>query len=445
MKEKLSSSSRPSLARPVHLWGPGKGVIAVLLALITVVAALARIHAINAKGFWGDEANSVAIARLPWADFARLLWHHEANMALYYLLLRFWLHLGTTEGMIRGLSALLSVATVPLVYALGRRLLDPITGLLAAWLLAINAYHVRYAQETRSYALVVFLCALATWILVRNLQEPSSAHWGVYAAACVLVAYSHFFGALVILAHCISLPFLRRGEVPWRQILRSLLWFIYLMIPIVWFVASAGSGSLTWVSRMDASALLGFFSSLSGNYGIPLLVLVAVAAGLATLGGWTLWREDGPTLKTWAYALVFVWLFVPVLVVAAVSVVRPMFVARYLNPCLPALTLIVAAGITQLRPAVLAGVFCAAISVCSMLGTASYYRQDFDLGLERRDWRAATSLILDHAQPGDGVFFYGGSGHMLFEFFRHARRPSPAWPQVLESENGLDVSYGDFF
>src|SRR5258705_3772980 len=136
-----------------------------LLTLITLVDAVLRLHASTAKSFWLDEAISVGIARLPWQQFFDVLRHREINMALYYVLLHFWLVLGSSEGFIRGLSVLFSVATVPVMYALGARLFGRGTGLLAAWLLAINAYNVRYAQEARGYALVIFLAVLTTWLL----------------------------------------------------------------------------------------------------------------------------------------------------------------------------------------------------------------------------------------------------------------------------------------
>src|SRR5712692_6465637 len=153
-----------------------------LLALITLVAAILRWHGIASKSFWLDEGISVEIARLPWRQFLYVLRHREINMALYYLLLHFWLAMGSTEGFIRGFSVLFSVATVPVLCALGARLFGRRAGLLAAWLLSINAYHIRYAQEARSYALVVFFATLATWLLVRNLQEPASARWAAYTA-----------------------------------------------------------------------------------------------------------------------------------------------------------------------------------------------------------------------------------------------------------------------
>src|SRR5260370_29673726 len=144
---------------------PGITTSFCLLILITLVAALLRLHGIASKSFWLDEGISVEIARLPWRQFFYVLRRREINMALYYLLLHFWLALGTTEGFIRGLSVLFSVATVPALYALGARLFERVAGLLAAWLLAINAYHIRYAQEASGYALVVCLSTLAARLL----------------------------------------------------------------------------------------------------------------------------------------------------------------------------------------------------------------------------------------------------------------------------------------
>src|SRR4030088_1938242 len=232
MNEAIKSFSLPVTRPTLERSRLGIATSSWLLALITLVAAVLRFHALTTKSFWLDEGISVEIARLPWPQFFYVVRHREINMAVYYLFLHFWLALGSTEGFIRALSVLFSVATVPVLYALAGRLFGRHTGLLAAWLLAINAYHVRYAQEARSYALVVFLSVLATWLLTRNLQKPSSAHWGSYAACTVLIVYSHFFGGFVVLAHWVSLVFLRRNEIPWRKLVRNMLWFIYLMIPI---------------------------------------------------------------------------------------------------------------------------------------------------------------------------------------------------------------------
>src|ERR1700733_3288624 len=139
-----------------------------LLAVITGVAAALRFHSLATKSFWFDEGVSVAIARLDWYNFARILWRREANMSLYYLLFRGWLHFGRSEFFVRSLSVCFAVASIPVIYLLGRRLFDARVGLLAAALLAVNAYHVQYSQDARSYSLMVFLCSLSSLYFLKS-------------------------------------------------------------------------------------------------------------------------------------------------------------------------------------------------------------------------------------------------------------------------------------
>jgi 4-amino-4-deoxy-L-arabinose transferase-like glycosyltransferase len=126
-------------------------------ALITAISAIAltlRLHMIGARSFSVDEGISVAITRLRWSDYFGILWRREGNMSLYYVLLRGWLYLGNSDAMIRALSAIASTEAVIAIYFLGKRMFDRNTGAIAAFLLALNAFHIHYAQEARSCALL---------------------------------------------------------------------------------------------------------------------------------------------------------------------------------------------------------------------------------------------------------------------------------------------------
>src|SRR5437868_13233477 len=118
---------------------------------ITAAGAVFRLLHLGAKSLWLDEILSVSIARLDAPGFRNIVFSWEANMALYYALLRAWVHVGDSEVILRLPSALASIATVPLVYLIGRRLFSQSVGLIAALLLAVNLFAIRYAQEARSY------------------------------------------------------------------------------------------------------------------------------------------------------------------------------------------------------------------------------------------------------------------------------------------------------
>ena len=123
---------------------------AILLLAITAAGAVLRFLYLTRKRFWLDEGVSVTLARLDSSNLLHILWRREANMALYYALLRVWLHFGSGDYFVRGLSALISVAAIPVIYRLGKRLLDAPAGAVAAALFSVHAWQVRYAQEARA-------------------------------------------------------------------------------------------------------------------------------------------------------------------------------------------------------------------------------------------------------------------------------------------------------
>ncbi len=168
---------------------------------------------------WLDEGSSLAIAQSGWATLARLIFIDEANMELYYVLLHVWLALGNSELVVRALSVVFAVATLPALYALGARLFDRGVGLIAVLLLTLNATHIEYAQEARSYTLLVFLVTASFLFFLRSLQRPCLGNWCGYVLGSVLACYAHFFGMLVLptiwLRLCLRSPLAQRdGKGP---------------------------------------------------------------------------------------------------------------------------------------------------------------------------------------------------------------------------------------
>ena len=62
-----------------------------------------------------DESVSATLATSPWHRFANVVTHREANMALYYLLLRGWIVFGHSEIALRSLSVILAVGALWIV------------------------------------------------------------------------------------------------------------------------------------------------------------------------------------------------------------------------------------------------------------------------------------------------------------------------------------------
>ena len=153
--------STPPTPQPRHTWG-----IRFALLGITLLALALRLWHLSGQSLGYDEGYSVALARQSLSAIAAQT-AADIQPPLYYDLLHFWMQLfGTSEAAVRSLSLLFGVLTVPLLYALGRRLFGPATGLGAALLGAVSPFWIWYAQEARNYTLVTFLGALSSYLLL---------------------------------------------------------------------------------------------------------------------------------------------------------------------------------------------------------------------------------------------------------------------------------------
>jgi mannosyltransferase len=398
------------------------------LAAIVALATWLRLHAIGDKSFWTDEGVSAAFTRLDWYNFGRILWRREGNMTLYYLLLRGWSLMGDSVAMIRGMSVVWSVATVVAVFALGRRLFGSLTGLTAALLLAVNAYSVRYAQEARSYSMVAYLVTVATLVFVRAIETGRRRDWTWYVAASVLGVYAHFFAVLVLVAHGVIVWWVmpsKKGEFI-SAAKKIALW----TLPVWVFIATTGAGPIGWIPRPSPQYLAVVFRHYAGNGG---WLLAALYLACALLFAWT--RE-----KDWKTWLLLAWFVAPVCVSLTVSLVRPLFLARYMIVCLPALVLMVATGITSLRRWWIAVPLLGMICWFAVGGVRSYYANDFDIS--REDCRGAAEYVLAHAQLGDVIAFHKAQNRFAFTYY--AEHMSGVRPTIMYP-GGDQPTWRDFF
>ena len=168
-----------------------------------------------------DEAISYLYAQRPLAAIVpTLLGAGVPHSPFHYWLLHAWMGLtGDSEFAMRYASLVPSILLLPLLYQLGRRLGGIRLGLLAAGLAAISQSQVRMGQDLRNqYTLVMLFSALATLLLIRALERPTWHRWALYAGACALTVYSHYYGVFALLAHAFCLLFVpgwRRRLGPW--------------------------------------------------------------------------------------------------------------------------------------------------------------------------------------------------------------------------------------
>ncbi|MHB8214809.1 MAG: glycosyltransferase family 39 protein [Candidatus Sulfotelmatobacter sp.] len=433
--------------QPTWTW-----VSVLTLALLTAAATLLRFLFLARKPFWFDECFSVEVARLNWHDLVRLLWWREANMSLYYVLLRGWLHFGFNPFFIRSFSVLCSLATLPAIFWLSCKLFDRRVGLIAVALLSCNAYSIRYAQEARSYALFLLLATLSSGFFVGWLREAPRRNLRGYVLASALAVYAHFYALLLIAAQWFSARGLgernnsgARVTIP-SDLRRAWVGIGVAVLPLLAFVGKTGAGPIRWIARPGFHDVLDYWEHLAGNDGWPLLLLYASAclAAMMPLRGRLLRRGTG--WDVWRLQFLLTWLLFPVALTLLLSLARPIFLGRYFIFCLPALIILAAAGLANLRKSWMAAACLAAMLLFSLQGTFSYYDHDFDL--ERDGSEAAASYIYDHAQAGDAILFHIAEGRIPYEFFGSLRAGGSAsgpasGPEIMFPRHGDRLDYRD--
>ena len=417
--EKTVSSPAGSALDQAALSSPFTWREGLALALVTALAAGIRLLHLSSRSLTLDEGFSVFLAQAPLSAFQQWIWRSEFNMALYYSLLRIWIHLGSSEFAVRALSVLFSAAAVPVLYLVGQRLFGRSTALVACLLFAVHPFEMSLAQQARSYSLLVLLICASSLFFLRLIERPAAWNATLYAALSAAAIYSHFFAVLVIVAQWVSLIWLRQ-RAPWKSLLRSASLLILLLIPLGLYLAHAQRGPVGWVPKANVRQALDVLYSLTLSKARCLVYLA-----LWTVACWCAFRDRGE--RGWPYRFVAAWLLVPLTITGIAGLVQPLWVPRFLAICIPAAVLLAAAGIMQLarwsRPA--GGMALLVVLIYSVSGIRFYDRHpEFSV-----DWRSAIEYLLPRLQPGDQLAMDPYIRY-TFDYYQQQRK-SPPTPLVI--------------
>ena len=234
-------------------------------------------------------------------------------MILYNILLRGWLELGSSETWVRLLSAACMVGAVAATWLLAHRLFDARVASVAAGLMAVNAFVVRYAQEARSYALLLLLAVVATYLLVLALERGQRRWWVAYLVIGGLIIYDQVTGALVLIAHAAAiLPHPRRPRM--RALATGAALLAVAVAPIVVAIGSSAADGPTWIGPLALASLGQAAVALAGGAtdpaGPPTWFLAPVYGLLIVVGAARV-RAPHAWPERWATWPMLAWLILP--------------------------------------------------------------------------------------------------------------------------------------
>jgi mannosyltransferase len=303
---------------------------------------------------------------------------------LYYSLEWPWRHLvGDSEWALRFPSVVGSMLACALLVVLARRFFERPVALAAGLLLATSPFFVKWSQQARGYTFLVAVGLLATLVLLRALERGTPGAWAGYGFALTLVVLWHPVGALLLVPSQVVLVAQRRERAFPHVLLAAV---IVMVIGVPWAaqiaVRSTGEGvAMNWLKFPTVGVAARTFTDVSGVAGVGVL--------LALVGLWLLRRRSQSSIATWLGT----WAFAPFVLALAVSLVRPIYLDRYLMIAAPAFALLGGVALmylgTRWRAAAVA-----AVVVVTSVGLVRWYSTAGDGNWRGEDWRTAVSTVL---------------------------------------------------
>ena len=295
------------------------------------------------QSVWFDEAYSIMLAKQPAAQLVHLT-ALDTHPPFYYLLLKAWASLfGWSEFALRSLSVMGAGLALLFASLTARRMFGARIALTALPFIVLAPFLMRYGFEIRMYSTAAFIGMAATYVLVRAVQTKQSREqwllWGLYAVLVALGTYTLYYIVLLWLAHFIWLVWTAKQEktqlvrAPW---LRAYLLSVALFLPwLPAFLSQISNGALAAISQpLTVDNLVGivsfeFLYQPSWQLGaVSSLLIVFVIAVLVVFSARAF--KKVPTKQRRYLGLLAMYTAVPIVVVAIVSLVRPMYVERYL-------------------------------------------------------------------------------------------------------------------
>jgi 4-amino-4-deoxy-L-arabinose transferase-like glycosyltransferase len=355
------------------------------------------------QSFWRDEAFTALIAvKSPWEIILSLI--KDQSPPLYFLLLHFWMQFfGTSEYMIRLLSAFWYIGLIIAVYLLAGEYIQNWLGrAVVAASIFLNPLLIQYAAEARPYMMYACLTSFGVYFLVKKKYILSGIIFG-------LASLTHNFGLFNIVAVFFWWIYEYRSGLKnslWNSIKffvpAALLSGLWVIITIVQFNRINGT---FWITENSMNMFIDMLQSFTrgeiwnpnfaATYVISLIMIVVGASYFIA--------PQKKNLNQTATLALFLSIIPPVITYLISHFKTPIYHDRYLLASLPMIVIAVSYGVTRLWEerrvtriglTVLIGIFLSTIFISSSQINNTSNKPPIN-------W--AVSQVIEQARPGDIV------------------------------------------
>jgi len=398
-----------------------------MLVLLFLLGLAVRFWQAGYHSLWFDETMSVFWARQPAKEIIDVGLHlvKDKHPPVYYLLLHFWTDIfGDGTVAVRSLSILFGAILPPALALLGEELGDRRAGLIAGLLATFNPILVWYSQEARMFLPAATIGVLATWCLLKALNQRNWLWWGGFILCSLAGFYMYIFYAFMLAFHgflalALVIHLIREERHAGMKLLvQVVIAFAILgglLLPLA-LQALTVSGAESQAGQPFALLgntlwdLLQKYSFHLAEWPAPWKTGVSlVAVGLLLLG-----ICAPPAARRLAVGL---WLLIPLLAGNLLLALDQTVFAetRYFLFLVPALCLAWGSALAWLsRHSRAAGLIALAawVLVAILALPANWAPEN-----RREDWRGAAEYVAAHAGPDDATLIHPAFVHVSYEYY----------------------------
>ena len=395
----------------------------VQLGTLLLAALGVRIFRIGTESLWFDECVTYMALHNPSiiGFFREEAQYDPVMVPVYYGAAYIWYHLGFTSIVaVRMLSVVASLAAIIFLYFWTRSLFNHAAGLAAAVCMSFAKLQIYMSQEIRNYAFTMLLALVAMYLFHEAVKREKRTWWILSIAANIVLAYTHFFALLLLLAQGVFLLITRPKRILWIAGWTAVhLPFLALMPIWIHNIVSSPISETGWipwapVNRLFDAYYFVFAGSLQDAmdfvrvlpFGIPvhhMLGVAMLAAGACYVSASAIFylRKAIPMegFKFDTSVMLVTWLFVPPTALFILGrIVQPCFIERYVLYSATALFIVAGGAIAVIPTQRLQHV-----ALCLLMLIFAGNLVDSARPL-RHDFRSTGEVLATEFQQGDKIF-----------------------------------------
>ncbi|MEE1897296.1 glycosyltransferase family 39 protein [Flavobacterium rakeshii] len=404
------------------------------LLIILLLASILRLFHVDYQSIWIDEIHTMIESdpSMTFREMNHIILLREGIGHMYFLIVKGLNAIfGYSTLTARLFSAFTGIASIYAIYLLGKELFNKRTGLIAALLLTVNLYHITYSQEARSYILLVLFCTLAFYKLAVFLKRPSvkNAIWyGVFAA---LMFHAHIVSALTLFGQVLLILFIlytqpkEERKAFFKKCVVAGTTLFLLLLPGYSLILKVSKYKSGWLTLPGPDGFSKIVKAITGDtellWFLFLLLTIFYFVNLFKQKDNSLLAHSLLSNNIIFSALIFFcWIFfaIPLSIIKS-YMDEPMILSRYFIHMLPALALLFAIAIEQMRNRISQVLIVAMIVILSL--TDIFIVKDYYYKLSKSQYRELTTEIMNNNPQGDKVV--SSWGWLMSYFFKPTGEP----------------------